>query len=438
MTTRAAAGVLVVGGGVAGLVAAHDLARAGLRVTLIERSDRLGGQIEATQIDGRTLDVGAESFATRGLEVAALLDELGLAASVVAPTTNPAWVHDAAGRSYPLPEAGVLGIPVHPAHQSIALGRLGAVRAACDALLPRTRLTPTSTVGDVVAARMGRRVRDRLVDPVVRGVYSSAAGDLALMTASPALARELTTTRTLARAAARVRAASPSGSQVAGLRGGMSTLIDALASRLGELGVQIRLGVDVTPADLANHRDTLGVRAADVAGADLAGVVVAAPGLVGTTRTQRRITVVAAAVSSRALDAAPRGTGVLVASAAAVGARALTHSSAKWGWLAPRDGVHLVRLSYDVAPDDDASVQADVRALTGADDAVVIATATRTWVRTIAVDLPPGIDSTTDAATPTVVVGEAAGRTGLAAVVAQARAATAELIDRLTTQGDPS
>lgn len=78
----ASGGVSVVGGGVAGLVLAHDLARAGIPVTVLEASGRLGGQIERVELAGRRLDVGAESFATRGGAVAQLAADLGLTAAI--------------------------------------------------------------------------------------------------------------------------------------------------------------------------------------------------------------------------------------------------------------------------------------------------------------------------------------------------------------------
>ena len=444
---------VVVGGGVGGLVAAHDLARAGARVTVLERSDRVGGQLESVELAGRAIDLGAESFATRDGVVAALLADLGLTDEIVAPLDRPAWVHDAAAsRAYPLPAAGVLGIPVHPRQALRALGVLGVARAACDAVLPRTAVPAGASVGDVVARRMGARVRDRLVDPVVRGVYSTAAADLALTTASPALARELATSRTLAGAAARVRAASPAGSQVAGLRGGTPVLVRALVAAIESHGGVLRTGVEVT--EVTGDGVSLVRSDGSVEHVQAEHGVVAVPGLLSRATTTRRITVVAAAVRAAGLDAHPRGTGVLVArrtpsassgDLAPVGARALTHSSAKWSWLAPRDGVHLVRLSYDAASAPDAGaggapstaqVTHDVRVLTGVRDAVVLETASRTWTRTIAVE--PLTTTDPDAATNATLVGEASGRTGLAAVVAHARSGVATLLTRPTTQGAPS
>ena len=83
-------GVIVVGGGIAGLVAARELAIGGCEVTLLEASDALGGRVARHTVAGIDLDAGAESFATRGGTVAAFVDELGLADAIVERRTAPA------------------------------------------------------------------------------------------------------------------------------------------------------------------------------------------------------------------------------------------------------------------------------------------------------------------------------------------------------------
>ena len=80
--------VVVVGGGVAGLVAALECARIGLAVTVLEQAERPGGSVGRIELDGLVLDSGAESFATRGGAAAGLIEHLGLADRVVSP--NPA------------------------------------------------------------------------------------------------------------------------------------------------------------------------------------------------------------------------------------------------------------------------------------------------------------------------------------------------------------
>src|SRR5690606_2219858 len=116
IAARAAAQhVVVIGGGIGGLVAARECARLGMRVTVLEAADALGGSIRSIDLDGVTLDAGAESFATRGGHVRALVEELGLADAVVAPEGGGAWLSGIPGApDAPLPKGGLLGIPVNP------------------------------------------------------------------------------------------------------------------------------------------------------------------------------------------------------------------------------------------------------------------------------------------------------------------------------------
>ncbi|PFG19694.1 protoporphyrinogen/coproporphyrinogen oxidase [Serinibacter salmoneus] len=415
--------VIVVGGGIAGLTLAADVAAAGREVTVLERAERLGGQVEGATLAGHAIDLGAEAFATRGGVLAGLAADLGL--DVETPATGPAWVVGPHG-AYPLPAAGVLGIPTHPLAPEVrhAIGTPAALRAWADRVLP-IRAGGEGTLGEVVRRRMGRRVLERLVDPVVRGVFSSSAENLPVATASPALARELTSGASLAAAAQRVRAASPAGSQVARVTGGMSTLVTALQSRLTAAGGLIRTGAEVT---------TVRPDGVELAGGEhLSGrVVLAAADLVAPSRTTRRIAVVALAVRCPALDAAPRGTGALVArDTPGITARALTHTSAKWSSGAG-DGVHLVRLSYDEAPAQ-ATPAADLAAITGVPDGgiEILDVARRTWVRTIAVE-----GTALESAIPGIpTIGEASGRTGLAAIVSHAREVAAHLSDEIRLPG---
>ena len=85
--------VLVIGGGVAGLVAARECALVGLGVTIIEKTDAVGGPVAGHVLDGLTLDSGAESFAVRGGTVAAFVDDLGLTDQLVVPNAAGAWLH---------------------------------------------------------------------------------------------------------------------------------------------------------------------------------------------------------------------------------------------------------------------------------------------------------------------------------------------------------
>jgi len=83
---------IVVGAGIAGLVAARELVLLGHTVRVLEASDRAGGQIAAATVDGVRIDLGAEAFATRGGLVRDYLERLGLADRIESPLDAPAWL----------------------------------------------------------------------------------------------------------------------------------------------------------------------------------------------------------------------------------------------------------------------------------------------------------------------------------------------------------
>ncbi len=313
----------------------------------------------------------------------------------------------------PLPAAGVLGIPGHPLAPDVVrtIGRAAAWRAALDRVLPRSVGRDAPSLGALVRARMGRGVVDGLVAPVVRGVHSREPDALPVDAASPRLRAELAAHGSLAAAVRSLRAQAPAGSQVGGIRGGMHRLVTALADDCERLGVEIRTGVVV---------DGIETRSVTADGRRLVGTVVRA--FSEPAEDRRRLTLVTLVVEAPALDAAPRGTGLLVAAdAPGVTARALTHLSAKWEWVAEAlPGRHAMRLSYDGVPVDPAATgSTDAATLLGVRIERVDDSAVRTWER--------GVRPFTDGI---VSIGEGAAGTGLASVVAQAERVAADLLAR--------
>ncbi|RKW71607.1 protoporphyrinogen/coproporphyrinogen oxidase [Galactobacter caseinivorans] len=352
---------VVIGGGISGLVAARELALTGHRVVVAE-AGALGGRVTAHTVDSLVLDAGAESFATRNPSVSRLARELGL--DVVLPSESPAWLHAGPGRDIPLPRTGIFGIPGDPLAADVvaALGRPGAERAAEDLDLPvdPSLLKGNVSLGHLVRERLGQAALDTLVAPVVSGVHSADPDVLDADAIAPGLRAALAREGSLCRAAASLRAAAPAGSAVAGLDGGMNTLTTALLEDLRERGVTLLDHTVIDTVELAegiwhvaSGTDTLeadrlvvatdGPTAVDL----LAGSV---PGLAALRPAKGAgVTLVTLVVDQPVLDEAPRGTGVLVApDATDVVAKALTHSTAKWPWLAREAGPgrHAVRLSY--------------------------------------------------------------------------------------------
>ncbi|MFW7414463.1 protoporphyrinogen/coproporphyrinogen oxidase [Demequina sp. SO4-18] len=413
---------IVVGGGVGGLLAARRLAAAGHDVTLMEADDHVGGRISRVTVDGLPLDAGAESFATRGGHVAALLSELGLADSIVHPERRPAWVvtPDAA---YPLPAAGWLGVPTSALARDLrrAIGWRGIARILGDRVRPVRDVDDSTSLGELVRDRLGERAAERLVAPVVQGIYSRPLDDIALGDIAPGLGAEVTRRGGLMRAAAARRAASPAGSAVQGLAGGMASLIDALAADARSRGVTIALDTPVGALENA-HGAWKVWTGAEEHRAD--GVVLAVPRPVVSALVphvawaeDRQVAIVTLVLDAPELDSAPRGTGVLAVGNVS-GAKALTHSTAKWRWLADRtEGRHVVRLSYGIDNARDASEHAlaDASALLG----VALKEAqVRDIERVQWADSAPAAVEDREPVRGLHLVGSAAGLSGIAAIVA--------------------
>lgn len=437
----------VIGGGVAGLVAARRLALGGADVVLLEAGTRLGGRVASTRIAGVQVDTGAESFAVRGGAVRALIDDLGLGTDVQDPAGS-AWVA-LDDRTVPLPVGGLLGIPSSPAASDVrrVIDTAGTVRAYADRLMPVLKVGRYDRLGPLVRRRMGDRVLERLVAPVVRNVYGVDPDEVPVEAIAPGLNAALTTAGSLSGAVLRLREAAPPGAAAQGLAGGVHRLVAALTESLRGLGVDVRaespvIGVHPAPyggpITVTTAREDLPVDrvvlAADGAAAlDLLSD--AAPALSRLPRPAPADTrAVLLHVDDPRLDAAPRGTGVLrAAGVQGVRATALTHLTAKWPSVAEAAGRgrHLLRLSYRGHDDvTGGTVAADAAALLGLERLDVVERADALWrdtapalvAETIAIRLalagtalPEGL----------AVAGSWVAGTGLASVVAGAERAAA-------------
>jgi protoporphyrinogen/coproporphyrinogen III oxidase len=186
--------VAVVGAGIAGLAAAHRLRTLlgpGAAITLLEQRDRIGGVLRTVDLAGRPYDVGAEAFLARRPEVQALLAELGLVERLVHPTAAGASIR-AAGRTVPLPGGTVLGVPTSGARLAGLLSHSGLAAAAAEPARPLA-WSPggDAALGPLLRARFGDELTDRLVDPLLGGVYAGRVDVLGLRPTMPALAAAL-------------------------------------------------------------------------------------------------------------------------------------------------------------------------------------------------------------------------------------------------------
>jgi len=342
--------VVVVGGGIGGLVAAHACAKVGIRVTVLEASDRLGGAVRTIDLAGVRVDLGAEGYATRGGAVRGLVDELDLTDAVVPTARRAEWISGLPGGAVPVPEATVRGIPENPWEESIrrVIGRRGTWRAYLDRLRPPLTIGQERSLGRLVRTRMGELVLDRLVAPLSLGGFSIHPDDVDVELVAPGLNAALTRTGSLAGAVMQLRAdkgPKPAGDGLEGIDGGMSRLIDALHDRLRTLGAEVRLN---SPVDALERRDdgrwTVLPAAADAEEIDTADVVILAAGADEAHRLLAAVVpalertpvtaleVVTLVVDSAALADAPARTAVYPVPGTAVVA-SVTDSTARWSWM---------------------------------------------------------------------------------------------------------
>jgi len=234
--------VVIVGGGISGLVAARTLVSAGLDVTVLEAAGRWGGKINSIALDGIRLDTGAESVLARRSEGIALIGSLGLNDRLVHPSdAQPELLIE--GRLHSLPRS-VSGVPTDLEPLTGVLSGAGLARAR----LEPTELTVPGgdvSIGRLVDERLGPEVTDRIVEPLLGGVYAGHARDLSLAAVSPELHRRFESGGSLVDHARALADAAPGGPVFAGLMGGLAILVDALVNDLQRQGVTLHLASTV-------------------------------------------------------------------------------------------------------------------------------------------------------------------------------------------------
>lgn len=370
--------VVVVGAGIAGLIAARTFAKVGMRVTVLEAAAHPGGTIGRAELDGLALDTGADSFSIRGGHVQRLLEELQLAHDVVSPEPLGTWLAGVPGAgAVPFPSRGILGIPENPFADDVRriIGWRGAWRAYLDRLRPPLTIGQEKSLGRLVESRMGALVRDRLVAPLTEGVYGSHPDDIDTDAAAPGLNAALTRTGSLSGAVGLLLAEREerTESSVQGLDGGLHRLVDALADELALLGAELRTATAATAVERTASGWEIRTAADDDAPIAADAVVLATPAPIaerllaeelpelGLPGPASEIEVVTLLLEAPALDAAPRGSGVRTVPGTTP-VRALGHSTAVWAGLRSRAaGRHIVRVTF--------GAQGEAPATAGRDDA---------------------------------------------------------------------
>ncbi|MCW2801901.1 MAG: hemG [Propionibacteriaceae bacterium] len=431
----------------AGLAAAYELATSGAEVIVLEGSDRLGGKLRLGEVGGLTLDLGAESILARRPEALDLIHAIGLDDHVVNPQTSAAsiWTRGALRTMPPT----VMGIPADVA--ALAESGIAEVDAHVVAVTDED-----ISVAEFVTARLGHEVLDRLVEPLLGGVYAGHADQLSLRATAPqiaALGPDLLAGATSARAAA-----TDSGPVFAGLVGGVGQLPAVVAATPG-----IEVRVDATVRSVVRTTDEWRLSVGpttDVETLEVDAVVIAAP----APAAARLLAEVApeAAFALAAIDYAsvaivtyvfegqsfdePRafaGSGFLVPPVDNTFIKAATVSSNKWGWVGDL-GRTVIRASVGRAGEatllqhDDADIAeralADLRAAFGGLPEPVDSLVQR-WGGGLPqydvghIDRVETIDRSIASVPGLEVCGAAYRGVGIPAVIASGRAAARRLLD---------
>jgi len=443
--------VAVIGGGIAGLAAAYDLAAAGCAVTVLESTDRVGGKLRMGEVGGIQVDLGAEAILARRPEALDLVRDIGLADTIEHPRTTSAaiWTH---GGLRTMPPT-VMGIPAD-LDQLMATGIVTRP--------PERSIVPVPdhdvSVASFVAQRLGPDVVDRLIEPLLGGVYAGHADRLSLRATAPQIAALGADLVAGAEDALAERAGQPASPVFFAPTGGVGTLPQSIVEA-GGFDVRTDTTVRAVERTSTGWRLTIGPTT-QIELLDVDAVVVAAPApaaarLLSDVAPRAAFALADIEYASVALvtfllegATEPGGSGFLVPPVDGASIKGATYSSSKWQWSHDAAaGFTLARASIGRAGEtlllqhDDATLvdlaKADLAAATGSIGQVVDARVQR-WGGALPqydvghLDLVATIDQDIAHVDGLEVCGAAYRGVGIPATIGTGRAAAARLLGRET------
>lgn len=385
MTARPAR-VVVVGGGVAGLAAAHRLLRPGpeggapaAEVTVLEASARVGGKVASMDVGDVAVEAGADSLLARKPWGVNLVRALGLADELVEPGASGAFVW-ARDQLVSYPKAAPFGVPADPEEllRWPGLSRRGRMRALVEVYRPRRRGEADESIGSLAERRLGHECAEILVEPLLSGIHAGDASRLSVRATVPELAAWERSHGSLLRGAraARRRARSAGGgggAMFVWLRGGLDRLTETLADAVGrdrvetstpvtavrpgspggEAAWEVEAGGRVRPADAV----VLAVPAFDAA--RLLGA--AAPGAVAELAAipYASTATVALLYPEGTANSLPDATGFIVPAGSRIGGRDAAITACTWisrKWPSPAFGTRAVIRAFVGRANDEAAL----------------------------------------------------------------------------------
>ena len=461
--------VVIVGGGIAGLTAALAV-RSHLpdaEIIVLEGSAQAGGKLRVDSVAGIPVDVGAEAILTLRPEGTRLVSAVGLEDEVISPLTTAAGVL-VGGSMHPLPPRTMFGVPsdLESTRASGVLSPQALQRVAGEPDLPGLApLENDIAVGALVRSRLGDEVLDRLVEPLLGGVYAGHADQLSLRATMPMLAAKLAEGGSLVYAAAAAAGPAPAPDAparpvFASLRGGVGRLAERLATcglfevRTSTMARSIRrtptgfaVECGAVPESTELQADVVIVATPPTKAAKLLAEVSAAAAAELAAIETASVAITTLAYRDRDLSL-PAGSGLLVGAREGLTIKATTFSSQKWPM--PTDGLSVLRASVGRAGEtealqrDDADliklVRHELRPLIGTDAEPVDALVTR-WGGGLPqyavghVERVARIRAAVAAVPGLAVCGATYDGVGIPACIASAYAAAGQVLAALERQG---
>jgi len=361
MTVAETPHVVIIGGGIAGLAAAFFLKDEPVRVTVLEGSPRLGGKLSASDVAGVPMDEGAEALLARRPEGIGLIAATGLDGDLVPAGTTSSAIYTR-GAMHPLPRRQFMGVPADM-DELAATGVVsadGVARARHE-----TRLAPDAadtSVTRYIGARLGEEIVDRLVDPLLGGVYAGRSDELSFQATLAPLAAATKTHPSLTTAVTALIPPAPAPSAApppvfVTLTSGLGALPEAVA-KASNAGVRTSAMVRDLERTQDGWRLTVG-SAADPEYLLADAVIVAVPAAPAARLLSRtsptastaltQIPYASMAIITLAFRAddfpATQRSGYLVPAVDGRAVKAATFSTVKWPHLARQAPVHIVRCS---------------------------------------------------------------------------------------------